>query len=330
MRALELVAPSRFELVDRPTPDVEDDGVLIRVRACGICGSDVHGMDGKTGRRIPPIVMGHEAAGEIAAVGKDVEGWREGDRVTFDSTIYCGHCPYCLRGQINLCDNRRVLGVSCAEYRQPGAFAEYVAVPARILYRLPDELPFDKAAMTEPVAIAAHAVRRSRIRPGQSAAVYGVGMIGLLIVQMLRVKGASRIVAIDLDAQKVELAKKLGATHDRIDEPVDVALEAVGITPTVKAAVDAVCKGGTVVLVGNLSPNVEMPLQAIVTRELDVLGSCASQGEYPECLELIAGGQVDVAPLLSRVISLEEAPEWFERLHGGETGLMKVVIHPSG
>ena len=124
-------------------PDLAPDEVLIRVRACGVCGSDVHGFDGSTGRRIPPLVMGHEAAGTVETVGDAVREFGAGDRVTFDSTVSCGRCDYCARGQVNLCDNRMVLGVSCADYRRHGAFAEYVSVPARIVYRLPDGLPFE-------------------------------------------------------------------------------------------------------------------------------------------------------------------------------------------
>jgi len=138
MKALTLTDYKQLVYGDAPDPRIADQEVLVRVRACGICGSDVHGMDGSTGRRVPPIIMGHEAAGVIAEVGKQVKGWNVGDRVTFDSTIFCGTCWYCQRGLINLCDNRRVLGVSCADYRQHGAFAEYVALPQRILYRLPD------------------------------------------------------------------------------------------------------------------------------------------------------------------------------------------------
>src|ERR1700682_607901 len=137
MKALLLSKCRQFELTELPTPKPSADEVLIRVAACGICGSDVHGYDGSSGRRIPPIVMGHEAAGVIAALGEDVQIFAEGDRVTFDSTIYCGSCGPCLRGEINLCDNRQVLGVSCGDYRRAGAFAEFVLVPARITYRLP-------------------------------------------------------------------------------------------------------------------------------------------------------------------------------------------------
>src|ERR1700753_4460991 len=135
MKALVMTAYKQFELQDMPTPDVGDKDVLVRVKACGICGSDVHGMDGSTGRRRPPIIMGHEASGVIAEIGAAVNNWKSGDRVTFDSTIYCGNCDYCRRGEINLCDNRRVLGVSCQDYRQHGAFAEFVVVPQRVLYR---------------------------------------------------------------------------------------------------------------------------------------------------------------------------------------------------
>ena len=137
MKALVLHEYNCFEYKDVQEPEIGPDEVLIEVKACGICGSDVHGMDGSTGRRKPPIIMGHEAAGVIAGVGKQVENWSEGDRVTFDSTIYCEECHFCRKGLINLCDNRRVLGVSCDDYRQQGAFAEYVSVPQHILYRLP-------------------------------------------------------------------------------------------------------------------------------------------------------------------------------------------------
>src|SRR5690606_4955241 len=153
----------------------------------------VHGIDGSTGRRRPPIIMGHEAAGTIAAVGPNAGQWNIGDRVTFDSTVYCGQCAYCRDGRVNLCNERRVLGGSCVEYRRDGAFAEFVAVPARILYRIPDSLPFDHAAMVEPVSIAVHAIGRAPITPGSTALVVGAGMIGLLIVQVLRARGVREI-----------------------------------------------------------------------------------------------------------------------------------------
>jgi len=212
MKALVLREYGRLVVEEVPRPGLQPDEVLVRVRACGICGSDVHGMDGSTGRRIPPLIMGHEGAGEVADVGPAVRDWRPGDRVTFDSTVYCGRCWHCLRGEVNLCDERRVLGVSCAEFRRDGAFAEYVAVPERILYRLPDNLSFEQAAMVEAVSVAAHAVGRTPLAAGASVAVLGAGMIGSLLIQVLRAAGCSRIIAIDLDGDRLKLALRLGAS----------------------------------------------------------------------------------------------------------------------
>jgi len=326
-----------------PEPKIGPRDVLIQVKACGICGSDVHGMDGSTGRRRPPVIMGHEAAGVIAKVGPQVQGWKAGDRVTFDSTIYCGQCEFCRRGRVNLCDNRRVLGVSCADYRQDGAFAQFVAVPEHILYRLPEGLKFERAAMVEALSIALHAVNRTPRQAGDAVAVFGAGMIGLLVIQALRLAGAGRIIAVDIEPEKLALARRLGAdeTIDASDADAaaevfrltggrgaDAAFEVVGVPPTVDAAVRSVRKGGSVTLVGNVSPKVELPLQAAVTRELTLYGSCASSGEYPACLDPIASGRINVDALMSAVAPLAEGAAWFDRLYGKERGLMKVVLQP--
>src|SRR5882724_2828042 len=173
MKALLLSQYRHLEVTDLAVPVPGRDEVLIRVAACGICGSDVHGYDGSSGRRIPPIVMGHEAAGIIAAVGADVKGLAKGDRVTLDSTVYCGECAPCHRGDINLCDNRQVLGVSCGDYRRAGAFAEFVVAPARIIHRLPETLSFPEAALLEAVAVALHAVSLVPVAPDSTALVVG-------------------------------------------------------------------------------------------------------------------------------------------------------------
>jgi L-iditol 2-dehydrogenase len=159
MKALVLTAASEFNYdVNFPEPTPGPGEVLVKIRACGICGSDIHGMDGRSGRRQPPIVMGHEAAGEIIELGEGVTDWRVGERVTFDSTEYCGECEECRAGYVNLCPNRKVLGVSPGSYRRHGCFAEKIVLPTRILYRIPEALPFEKAAFAEPVSIALHAV----------------------------------------------------------------------------------------------------------------------------------------------------------------------------
>src|SRR5579871_2028125 len=343
MKALLLSSYRNLELADLPVPAPAPDEVLIRVAACGICGSDVHGYDGSSGRRIPPIVMGHEAAGTIAAVGSAVKTFAVGDRVTFDSTVYCGECPNCRRGNINLCDRRQVLGVSCGDYRRAGAFAEFVAVPARILYRLPDNFPFAEAAMLEAVAVAIHGVNLAQLSPDATALVVGAGTIGILTLQALRAAGCSRVFVTDVDAPRLELARKLGATEILIsddsllpkilaltnNEGVDVALECVGRNETVTASIDAVRKGGTVVLVGNIAPNVNLPLQKVVTRQIRLQGSCASAGEYPQAIEWMASGKIQVKPLITAIAPLEEGPRWFERLHSREPNLLKVVLTPN-
>ena len=173
MKALLLTEYKQLEVTDMPQPEIGPDDVLVRVKACGICGSDIHGYDGSSGRRIPPLVMGHEAAGEIAQIGSNVTTLSEGMPVTFDSMVSCGRCHFCRRGQINLCDNRRVLGVSCGDYRRHGAFAEYVAVPQHIVYPLPEGLPVEHAALIEPVSVAVHAANRTPVRLGDSAVVVG-------------------------------------------------------------------------------------------------------------------------------------------------------------
>jgi len=343
MKALVLTEYNHLEIQDVPEPQPAPDEVLVSVKACGICGSDVHGMDGSTGRRRPPIIMGHEAAGVTVEAGAEVQGWTAGDRVTFDSTIYCRKCRFCAAGQINLCDNRRVLGVSCDEYRRHGAFAGLVAVPQHILYRLPNELSFHRAATVEPLSIAAHAIHRTRLCLGDAAVVVGAGMIGMLAVQVLRAAGCGRIYAVDLDPARLALARKLGADETFqagvADVPAevlqrtagrgaDVAIEAVGLSPTVQTAVACLRKGGQLTLIGNFAPKVELPLQAVVTRELTLSGSCASRGEYPACLDMLARGVVDVDSLTSAVAPLDDGPAWFARLYGGKEGLMKVILEP--
>jgi L-iditol 2-dehydrogenase len=343
MKALVLRDYLKLVYEDVPRPEIAPDEVLVKVEACGICGSDVHGFDGSTGRRQPPLVMGHEASGVLAEVGPAVKGWAAGDRVTFDSTIYRLDDWYTRRGLYNLSDGRMVLGVSPGEYRRHGALAEYVAVPQHILYRVPASVSFEQAAMVEPVAVAAHAVSLTPVAVGDTAVVVGAGMIGLCLVQVLRAAGCSRVYAVDVDAERLELARKLGA--DAVIDPqeldaakevaqategrgADVTFEAVGITATVKTAIAAVRRGGTVTLVGNLSPTVELPLQAVVTRQLRLQGSCAIAGEYPAALAMIERGVVNVDAMRSAVAPLAEGAAWFDRLYKKERGLMKVILKP--
>ena len=343
MKAMLLTEYKKMQITDVDEPEVGPDDVLVQVEACGICGSDIHGYDGSTGRRIPPLVMGHEAAGIVVETGANVTDLPPGTRVTFDSMVSCGNCDFCRRGDANLCDHRMVLGVSCGDYRRHGAFAERISVPRRIVYRLPDTLPFEQAAMVEAVSVAVHAANVTPIRLGDTAVVVGTGMIGLLTIQAVRAAGASEVIAVDLNEKRLAVAKELGADHvlhaGQVDVPAevsklsggrgaDVAMEVVGATATIKTAIESVRKGGHVTLVGNVSPTIELPLQSVVTREISLQGTCGCNGEYPECIDLMNRGIINVEPLITAKISLANGPQWFDRLYAGDPDQMKVVVQP--
>lgn len=347
MKALLLSEPGRLAFTDVETPHPGPGEVRVRVAACGICGSDVHGYTGATGRRIPPLVMGHEAAGVVDALGAGVEDLTTGTRVALDSTVFCGACDHCRSGRENLCTRREVLGVSCGPYRRHGCFAEHVVVPSRVVYPIPASLDFVAAALLEPLTIALHAVHLAEVGSGtRSAVVVGAGPIGLACVAALRAYGVPRIAAIDLDAGRLAQARALGATETipagddagkraaawgtstPDTDGADVVLEAVGATAPVRTAIESCTRGGTVVLVGNVSPAIDLPLQLVVTRQLRLQGSCSSAGSYPEAIRLVSNGTIDLSSFVSRVAPLAEGPAWFQRLHDREPGLVKVVLRP--
>lgn len=343
MKALVLQKYNELVFIDVPDPEIDSDEVLVKVKACGICGSDVHGLDGSTGRRIPPMIMGHEASGIIVKTGIDVKKWKSGDRVTFDSTVYPLNDWFTLEGMYNLSDNREVLGVSPGTYRRNGAFAEYIAIPQHILYKLPDNVTFEQAAMVEAVAVALHSINLSGIRTGDSCVVVGAGMIGMFLIKLLKLSGASKIIAIDIDEKRLENAEKEGADQvflsgdKKIDEKIksstrnrgaDISFEAVGISYTVNIAIESVRKGGTVVLIGNITPSVDFPLQKVVTRELKVVGSCAIRGEYEAVLDLLETGKINVDGQISKVAPLSEGAYWFDKLYNKKDNLNKVILVP--
>ncbi|MCE5348149.1 MAG: galactitol-1-phosphate 5-dehydrogenase [Bacteroidales bacterium] len=343
MKALVLEDYNKLVYKDVPDPVILANEVLVKVKACGICGSDVHGFDGSTGRRIPPMIMGHEASGLIAETGKDVKAWKKGDRVTFDSTVYTLDDWYTLEGMYNLSDNREVLGVSPGTYKRDGAFAEYIAIPQHILYKIPENVSFEQAAMVEAVAVALHSINISGIKPGDKCVLVGVGMIGTFILKLLNISGASSIIAIDISPKHLELAEKSGASHsflstdEKLNEKIltltknrgaDIAFEAVGKSTSVNIAIDAIRKGGKAVLVGNISPEIDFPLQKVVTRELKVLGSCAIRGEYDVVLNLLETGKIKVDDQISVVAPLSEGDVWFNKLYRKEGELNKVILVP--
>ncbi len=343
MKALLLEEYNKLVYSDVPEPKIKPDEVLIRVKACGICGSDVHGLDGSTGRRIPPIIMGHEASGIVEETGPQVTKWKKGDRVTFDSTVYPLDDWFTINGHYNLSDNREVLGVSPGTYRRHGAFAEYVAVPQHILYRIPDNVTFEQAAMVEAAAVALHAINISGLKTGNTCIVIGAGTIGIFLIKLLSISGAGTIIAIDNNSLKLENAERNGADHafhpsDEIlpeklkkvtdSRGADLLFEAVGIGDAVNLAMELVRKGGTVVLVGNTSRIIDFPLQKVVTKEIKVQGSCAIRGEYDIILKLMENGKLKTDDQISAVAPLSEGALWFRKLYNKEENLNKVILVP--
>lgn len=340
MKALVNTAPYVLELQDWPIPEYGPEDLLIRVKACAICGSDIKGYSGKTGRRQPPIVMGHEASGVIEAMGEQVSGFAVGDRVCFDSTVYCRRCSYCMSGHANLCKNRQVVGVSEGTYRRHGAMAEYVVVPYWIAVKMPDNLSFAQAALVETASIGVHAANRTPLKLNDTVVIVGAGAVGLVTLQAIRLKGAGKVIVTDLAASRLELARQLGADvtirSDREDllealrretgpDGADAVLEAVGIQPTMDVALAITKDGGALTLIGNVMPRVEMGLQSIVSREITIYGVCASN-EYAACVELVASGRINVDPFISAYARLEEGQEVFDRLYKGVEDNLRTVF----
>jgi L-iditol 2-dehydrogenase len=343
LKALIYTKPYCFEYSEFPDPVPADDEVLIRVKACGICGSDVQGFTGKTGRRIPPLIMGHEAAGIIEEVGCNVKGFKKGDRVCFDSTVYCIKCEACRKGLYNRCKTRQVLGVSTPEFKRHGAFAEYVAVPYWIASKIPDNMSFVNSALLEPVSIGMHAANRTPMLPDDTVVVIGAGTIGLFILQACSLRGAARIIVVDINEFRLDVAKRLGADiiinplksnlremvfAETQDKGANVTFEAVGFAQTFKDAVSVTKTGGYLVAVGNLEKVAEFDLQELVARELTFTGSYASSVEFRDCIDLVAAGSINVEPLISDVLPLEDGPAAFERLLKAEENLLKIVLEP--
>lgn len=343
MKALVLEEYNKLVFKEVPEPEVLPYEVLVRIKACGICGSDVHGLDGRTGRRVPPLIMGHEASGIIETTGSSVTKWKAGDRVTFDSTVYPLNDWFTLEGRYNLSDNREVLGVSPGNYRRNGAFAEFISIPQHILYRIPDTVTFEQAAMVEAAAVAFHALNISGFRTGDKCAVIGTGMIGIFLIKLLGISGAGRIIAIDNNPLKLKIAEKCGAetTFDPLEPDleekikeltenrgVDISYEAVGKSKTVNLSIDIVRKGGSVILVGNITPKIDFPLQKTVIKELKIQGSCAIKGEYNVILSLIENKKLIVDDQISVVAPLSDGAYWFGKLYRNEDNLNKVILIP--
>lgn len=338
MKALVYHGPEDLRLEEIPEVVPEKNQVKIRVRACGICGSDVHGYAGLTGRRTAPMVMGHEFSGEVVSLGPEVKTLRIGDRVAPYPVEICGECIYCKSGRPHICLHKRAYGVLACN----GAMAEYICVPETIAYRLGDSIDYAVGAMIEPMAVAYRGVGHGGDLTGKTVFIVGAGTIGLFVLALVKLRGAKKIMVSDLSAHRLEIAKKMGADivfgAEVQDVPAavreqtdgmgaDVSLECVGITPTVSQAVSSLRLGGTAVWIGNSAKMIETNMQEIVTRELTVQGSFLyTLKEFEEVLRILESKKVDVRPIISQEITMEEAPEMFHTLHHTPGNLIKVVI----
>jgi threonine dehydrogenase-like Zn-dependent dehydrogenase len=289
----------KLEYVEISMPKIKSNEVLVKIMATSVCGSDLHGLDGGSGRRKVPIIMGHEASGIITEIGADVKEYKVGDRVTFDSTIYCGKCECCIDGKINLCNSRRVLGVSCDDYRQYGTFCEYVSIPENIVYKIEDNVSYEDAALAEPMAVALHAINQLNIKCTDTVVVFGTGTIALFAVQLFKIRKCKNLIVVGRNDDKLSLATKLGAdlvinsakedvlnTINYLEKNgVDKSFDAAGAQSTFSMGIDILKKGGTFVTLANLERTFNINISNVITKELSIKGSCASSGEYVEILD---------------------------------------------
>jgi L-iditol 2-dehydrogenase len=341
MKALMFDAPWAMPFRDVPDPQPRAGHAIVRVKAVGVCGSDVHGFTGSTGRRSPGIIMGHEFAGQIESLVKSDSGELEfqiGDRVAVNPLITCGQCEPCRNGLENICERRKGIGWSV-----DGAYAELVSVPLRNLRRVPNTLDWQRAALIEPLAVAMRAANLTPLTLGATAVVIGAGTIGLLTVLALKRKGAGKVIVTDPLAHRLELAFKFGADLTINSKDVDAVqavrdltggrgadavVEAVGITATVEHSIRMARNGGAITWIGNSAPHVELPMQEVVTRELRIQGSYGFGNEFDRALEMLASNSLDVQPLIKMTAPLEQGEEIITGLAKGSLQTLKVVLTP--
>ncbi|QFY60737.1 zinc-dependent alcohol dehydrogenase family protein [Rhizobium grahamii] len=322
MKAVRLEATGKLALrdVERPEPGVGE--LLVRVEACGICGTDRHLFHGEFPSK-PPVTLGHEFTGIIEKIGNGVSGFHEGMRITGDPNIACGRCPECQRGRVNLCHNLQAIGI-----HRDGGFAEYVCIPQQQAFELPDALPPLHGAFCEPLACCIHGIDLAEIRTGSSVVVLGGGVIGLLVVQLARLAGATTVVLLTRSEEKRRLAEELGATDSAdpstgdivarltavnglLPGGADVVIECAGVAETIEQAPDLARRGGTVVILGVMPQGVKVAVEPfdLLFREIKLISSFINPFTHRRAADLIASGTIKVEPLISRRIGLEEAVE---------------------
>ncbi len=338
MKAARMFGIRDVRVVESPTPEPEPHEVLLRVRACAICASDLHMYEeGHSSGVYPsgPIILGHEFSGEVAACGEAVQEWQPGERVACEPSWHCGTCDMCQQGLTNLC--RNIIFPSYPD--RDGALAEYIAVPAFSLARLPENVDFIGGALAEPLGVALHAVRLSGLQPGMKVAILGAGAIGLSILQMCRVFGAQEIFVAEprpgrqaaparLGAKVADSAAGLTAFWDKYSEP-DIVFEAAGGERSFAESLELARPEGKVIVLGIPTPDLqEFSARVPRRKELTVIFARRSRNTLHDCLEMLSKGQLDAAAFPIRIYSLEEAPQALEDALRREGDVVRAIVCP--
>ncbi|MDQ8702643.1 zinc-dependent alcohol dehydrogenase family protein [Streptomyces sp. LHD-70] len=331
MRAVLVSGPGQVAVVEQPDPTPGPGEVVVEVTSCGLCGTDMHILGGELPSATYPLVPGHELAGRVVALGPGVTGPKAGTRVAVDPNIPCGACHYCRIGRGNLCEDYRAVGVTRA-----GGFAEYVAVPARCAYVLPDGLSDAAAGLVEPLSCAVHGLNRLPRRPGEHHLIYGAGTMGLMMAAVVRGAGAASVSMVDLNQDRLDFAKSFGADQvavdaDAFDRPhgFEVVIDATGAIPAIEDGLGRVRRGGTFLQFGVSDParRAAFSPYAVYNSEIDIIGSMAVHHSFEPAIDLLAAG-LDLDPLVSDVFGLDAFDTAVDTFRAG-TG-RKVHIAPKG
>lgn len=322
MKASRFLGNKTFAVTDLPTPHAGPGELVLRNQVCGVCGTDVHIYHGEPGSADvnPPVVLGHEYSGEVVEVGEGVTGFAVGDHVTVDPNIYCGHCAYCQNGKKQLCPSMEAIGVT-----RDGGFAQYSLIPAAQAFKLEPTVPWEAAAMAEPLACCLHGIDLAGIQVGDKVCVVGGGAIGLLMVQLAKLSGASQIVLSEPNEKRRQVGLQLGAntaldpTRPDAQEAfaqvlgggANVVIECVGNVPAVKSAFQFAGKGATVLLfsVPKVDATFDLPLFDVYKKELTIKGSFVNPDTHARAVALINSGKVDFDPIITHRFTLDQLPE---------------------
>lgn len=322
MKASRFLGNKTFAVADLPTPHAGPGELVLRNQVCGVCGTDVHIYHGEPGSADvnPPVVLGHEYSGEVVEVGEGVTAFAVGDHVTVDPNIYCGHCAYCQNGKKQLCPSMEAIGVT-----RDGGFAQYSRIPASQAFKLEPTVPWEAAAMAEPLACCLHGIDLAGIQVGDKVCVVGGGAIGLLMVQLAKLSGASQIVLSEPNEKRRQVGLQLGANAaldptrpdaqeafaQVLDGGANVVIECVGNVPAVKSAFQFAGKGATVLLfsVPKVDATFDLPLFDVYKKELTIKGSFVNPDTHARAVALINSGKVDFGPIITHRFTLDQLPE---------------------